>query len=227
MAKVKVKTLIGATAGVLFFLTATVAFLFYAFPQWLASATGLGPYDGQRILTFCALLNAAIFLLGWMTEKAFSYAGKAGLYLHWGNSQRQAMAHSAEIPSADGDGQVATYSDEQMSEHLEMRYGRRWRSKVRILLVQGNTDETEKAAPGLCHDLWQEGDGNVLVYGGDAQSLPDEHFLSRLKRLRPGKPVDGIIHVMDTAALPTDTERDAFLRCRQKADYLQIGRAHV
>lgn len=75
MAKVKVKTLIGATAGVLF-LTATVAFLFYAFPQWLASATGLGPYDGQRILTFCALLNAAIFLLGWMTEKAFSYAGK-------------------------------------------------------------------------------------------------------------------------------------------------------
>ena len=106
MAKVKVKTLIGATAGVLFFLTATVAFLFYAFPQWLASATGLGPYDGQRILTFCALLNAAIFLLGWMTEKAFSYAGKAGLYLHWGNSQRQAMAHSAEIPSADGDGQV-------------------------------------------------------------------------------------------------------------------------
>ncbi|HGD3556780.1 TPA: ImcF-related family protein [Enterobacter hormaechei] len=227
MAKVKVKTLIGATAGVLFFLTATVAFLFYAFPQWLASATGLGPYDGQRILTFCALLNAAIFLLGWMTEKAFSYAGKAGLYLHWGNSQRQAMAHSAEIPSADGDGQVATYSDEQMSEHLEMRYGRRWRSKVRILLVQGNTDETEKAAPGLCHDLWQEGDGNVLVYGGDAQSLPDEHFLSRLKRLRPGKPVDGIIHVMDTAALPTDTERDAFLRCRQKADYLLGWQAPV
>ena len=45
MAKVKVKTLIGATAGVLFFLTATVAFLFYAFPQWLASATGLGPYQ--------------------------------------------------------------------------------------------------------------------------------------------------------------------------------------
>ena len=53
--------------------------------------------------------------------------------------------------------------------------------------MRGNTDETEKAAPGLCHDLWQEGDGNVLVYGGDAQSLPDEHFLSRLKRLRPGK----------------------------------------
>lgn len=90
--------------------------------------------------------------------------------------------------------------------------------------MQGNTDETEKAAPGLCHDFWQEGDGNVLVYGGDAQSLPDEHFLSRLKRLRPGKPVDGIIHVMDTAALPTDTERDAFYGAARKPIIFWAGR---
>lgn len=32
---------------------------------------------------------------------------------------------------------------------------------------------------------------------------------------------------MDTAALPTDTERDAFLRCRQKADYLLGWQAPV
>jgi type VI secretion system protein ImpL len=74
----------------------------------------------------------------------------------------------------------------------------------------GNPDDVHKAAPGLCHDLWQEGDGNVLIYGGDAQSLPDEIFLSKLKRLRSGQPVDGIIQVMSTSALPTDSERDAF-----------------
>ena len=98
---------------------------------------------------------------------------------------------------------------------------------MRLLLVTGNTDDVQKAAPGLCHDLWQEGDGNVLIYGGDAQSLPDEIFLSKLKRLRPGQPVDGIVQVMSTSALPTDTERDAFLRCRQKADHLLGWQAPV
>lgn len=74
----------------------------------------------------------------------------------------------------------------------------------------GNPDDVHNAAPGLCHDLWQEGDGNVLIYGGDAQSLPDEIFLSKLKRLRHGHPVDSIIQVISTSALPTDIERDAF-----------------
>ncbi|MCP6434896.1 IcmF-related protein, partial [Klebsiella pneumoniae] len=76
-----------------------------------------------------------------------------------------------------------------------------------LLLVMGNQDDVHKAAPGLCHDLWQEGDGNVLIYGGDAQSLPDEIFLSKLKHLRPDHPLDGIIQVMNTSTLPTDSER--------------------
>lgn len=49
-------------------MTVIVAFLLYAFPENVASATGFGPYDGQRILTFCAILVAALFLLGWLTE---------------------------------------------------------------------------------------------------------------------------------------------------------------
>lgn len=227
MAKVKVKTLIGATTAVLFFATAIIAFLFYAFPQWLVSATGLGPYDGQRILTVCALLIAAIFLLGWLTEKAFSHAGKAGFYLHWGDSQRQAAAQSAEILSADSDDKKAIFSDERVSEHLNLRYGRRWKNKVRILLVQGNDDDIEKAVPGLCRDLWQEAEGNVLIYGGGPQTVPEADFINSLKRLRPARPVDGIVQVLNSAALPTDTERDAFLRCRQKADHMLGWQAPV
>ena len=65
MAKVKVKTLIGSVVTVAFFLTVIVAFLFYAFPENVASATGFGPYDGQRILTFCAILVATLFLSIW------------------------------------------------------------------------------------------------------------------------------------------------------------------
>ena len=92
MSKVKVKTLIGSVVTVSFFLTVIVAFLFYAFPENVASATGFGPYDGQRILTFCTILVAAMFLLGWLTEKAFDFAGKSGLYFHWGQKKAQIVA---------------------------------------------------------------------------------------------------------------------------------------
>lgn len=222
MSKVKVKTLIGSVVTVAFFLTAIVAFLFYAFPENVASATGFGPYDGQRILTFCAILVAALFLLGWLTEKAFDFAGKSGLYFHWGQKKSQIAAPVTNTIASEEDDEEPVFSEDAVSEHLRFRYGRRWQRKVRLLLVTGNPDDVHKAAPGLCHDLWQEGDGNVLIYGGDAQSLPDEIFLSKLKRLRSGQPVDGIIQVMSTSALPTDIERDAFLRCRQKADH-QLG----
>lgn len=220
MSKVKVKTLIGSVVTVAFFLTVIVAFLFYAFPENVASAIGLGPYDGQRILTFCAILVAAMFLLGWLTEKAFNVAGKSGLYFHWGEKKAQIVALVDNVIASAEDENEPVFSDALVSEHLRFRYGRRWQDKVRLLLVMGNPDDVQKAAPGLCRDLWQEGDGNVLIYGGDGQSLPDEVFLSKLKCLRSGLPVDGIVQVMSISALPTDTERDALLRCRQKADHL-------
>lgn len=222
MSKVKVKTLIGSVVTVAFFLAAIVAFLFYAFPENVASATGFGPYDGQRILTFCAIMVAAMFLLGWLTEKAFDFAGKSGLYFQWGQKKAESITPVTNTIPGEEDDDEPVFSEDAVSEHLRFRYGRRWQRKVRLLLVMGNPDDVQKAAPGLCHDLWQEGDGNVLIYGGDAQSLPDEIFLSKLKRLRSGQPVDGIIQVMSTSALPTDSERDAFLRCRQKADH-QLG----
>ena len=222
MPKVKVKTLIGSVVTVAFFLTVIVAFLFYAFPENVASATGFGPYDRQRILTLCAILVAALFLLGWLTEKAFDHAGKSGLYFHWGQKKAECISPVMNAIASEDDDEEPVFSEDAVSEHLRFRYGRRWHHKVRLLLVMGNPDDVQKAAPGLCHDLWQEGDGNVLIYGGDAQSLPDEIFLSKLKCLRSGQPIDGIIQVISTSALPTDRERDAFLRCRQKADH-QLG----
>ncbi|HFV5790253.1 TPA: type VI secretion protein VasK, partial [Escherichia coli] len=221
MAKVKVKTLIGSVVTVAFFLTVIVAFLFYAFPENVASATGFGPYGSQRILTFCAILIAMLFLLGWLTEKAFDFAGKSGLYFQWGQKKAESITPVVN-PSPGEDDDEPVFSEDAVSEHLRFRYGRRWQCKVRLLLVMGDPDVVRKAAPGLCHDLWQEGDGYVLIYGGDAQSLPDEIFLSKLKRLRSGQPVDGIIQVMSISALPTDGERDALLRYRQKADH-QLG----
>ena len=60
MTKVKSKHS-SAPLSLSLFMTVIVAFLLYAFPENVASATGFGPYDGQRILTFCAILVAALF----------------------------------------------------------------------------------------------------------------------------------------------------------------------
>lgn len=227
MSKIKVKTLIGSVVTVTFFLTLIVGFLFYAFPEKVASVSGFGPYDGLHIFAFCAVLVAVLTLLGWMLEKTFSHAGKSGLYFHWGQNKDQVASPGMQTIVGEDDASEPVFSEEQVAEHLRLRYGRHWQRQVRVLLVMGTPDDVMKAAPGLCHDLWQEGDGNILIYGGDAQSLPDDVFLSKLRRLRSGNPVDGIVQVMNTAALPTEAERDAFLRARQKADLLLGWQAPV
>jgi hypothetical protein len=147
MSKVKVKTLIGSVVTVAFFLTVIVAFLFYAFPENVASATGFGPYDGQRILTFCAILVAAMFLLGWLTEKAFDFAGKSGLYFQWGQKKAESITPVTNTILSEEDDDEPVFSEDAVSEHLRFRYGRRWQRKVRLLLVMGNPDDVQKAAP--------------------------------------------------------------------------------
>ncbi|WP_168395476.1 ImcF-related family protein [Erwinia amylovora] len=227
MSKVKVKTLIGSVVTVAFFLTVIVGFVFYAFPANVASLTGVGPYDGLRIFAFCAALVAALILLGWLVEKVFDFAGQSGLYFHWGQNKDQVVSPMRQTIASEEDDIEPLFSEEQVTEHLRLRYGRRWQRKVRILLVMGNRDNVQKAAPGLIHDLWQEGDGDVLIYGGDAQSLPDDVFFSKLKRLRSANPLDGIVQVINSLALPDDIACDAFLRCRQKADNLLGWQAPV
>lgn len=122
MSKIKVKTLIGSVVTVIFFLTVIVAFLFYAFPENVASSTGLGPYDGQRILSFCALLVAALLLLGWLVERAFDYAGKSGLYVHWNQNKKQIVAPVAQVIAGAEDDSEPVFQNEQMTEHLRLRY---------------------------------------------------------------------------------------------------------
>ncbi|MGJ3449067.1 type VI secretion protein VasK, partial [Enterobacter sp. PTB] len=144
MSKVKVKTLIGTTVAVLFFLTVIVAFLFYAFPETMVSTTGLGPWDGQRIFTCCSLMAAIWFLLGWLIEQMFNTSGKSGLYYQWGVNRKQDVGEiSTDLP------EVGSHEEslcaETIREHLQLRYGPRWQKKVRIFLVTGSPEDTESA----------------------------------------------------------------------------------
>ncbi|MGL5954647.1 MAG: ImcF-related family protein, partial [Providencia rustigianii] len=120
MSKVKVKTVMGATAVVLIFLVIIVAFLFYAFPESMASSLGLGPYESDRILTVSCLVALFVLLLGWITEKLFDVSGKSGLYVQWGKNKQQQLSQNGSVLEF-GDEQGETVIDVKMvQEHLRL-----------------------------------------------------------------------------------------------------------
>lgn len=222
----KIKTLIGAIVAVLVFLTAVISFLFLALPEKMAQWTGIGPLDHGRLLTLCLSVATVLILLGWLIEKAFDRAGKSGVQVLYRKNQRAAGADESPL-SLQSDATADAFSAASVTEHLSLRYGSRWKRKIRILLVQGNDGDIEKAVPGLGRDLWQESDGVVLIHGGDAEAAPDEAFLQAVLQLRPRRPLDGIVQVVDSHDLPTEAQRDACVRSRQKADKLLGWQAPV
>ena len=215
----KIKTLIGVIVAALLFFTAIISFLFRALPEKMAGWTGIGPLDNSHLLTLCLSVATVFILLGWLVEKIFDRAGKSGVGLSFHKNKQTTQANGSPL-TLHVDVIAATFNANSVTEHLHLRYGRRWKRKVRFLLVQGNDDDIEKVVPGLKRDLWQESDGIVLIHGGDAHSTPDEAFLQTVCQVRPRRPLDGIVQVVNTRMLPTEAQRDACVRNRQKADTL-------
>ncbi|WP_411704061.1 ImcF-related family protein [Edaphovirga cremea] len=214
----KISSIIGSVALFLICVVLILSGLFWFWPEATARVTGFGPYDGKGIALYCALLIIVAGGIAWAIERVFERAGKTGVHVKWRSNQ---LAENEVLSiTSHTDEETSQFVPELIAEHLNLRYGRHWKRKIRILLVQGNDDDIEKAVPGLTRDLWQESEGCVLIHGGDAQSQPEKAFFTTLKQIRPRCPLDGIVQVMNTSALPTDIERDAFLRCRQKADQL-------
>ncbi|WP_051148055.1 ImcF-related family protein [Metapseudomonas resinovorans] len=78
--------------------------------------------------------------------------------------------------------------------HLQENIGLFWRHKVRLLLVLGEPDEVRAIAPALAEQQWLEGDGAVLLWGGDGSN---EALLEQWRRLRPRRPLDAIVWALN------------------------------
>lgn len=100
--------------------------------------------------------------------------------------------------------------------HLRRRYGALWRRKVRLLLITGNTATIENLIPGLQTHQWLEGDRTVLIYGGSLNDDIDLDRYSELRKLRRGRPLDGIIRVISEAQPLTPQISDSDLRGLEK-----------
>ncbi|MCS5948269.1 hypothetical protein LNP05_15505 [Klebsiella pneumoniae subsp. pneumoniae] len=87
----------------------------------------------------------------------------------------------------------------RIRDHLRTRIGIHWRRKVRLLLVTGDEAAIEQLVPGLRQQHWLEGNRTVLIYGGSLASEPDREKYIALRKLRRGRPLDGIVRVMPSS----------------------------
>lgn len=115
-------------------------------------------------------------------------------------------------------GREALYAP--LKKHLHARYRLRWRRKVRLLLVNGDEAAIEQLAPGLCQQRWLEGQRTVLIYGGGLLSEPDNQQYAALRKLRRGRPLDGIVRVMPSSLTLTPQISESDLRGLEKISEL-------
>ncbi|WP_186370252.1 ImcF-related family protein [Yersinia bercovieri] len=113
--------------------------------------------------------------------------------------------------------QKTPYSESiKLKTRLRRRYGLFWRYKVRLLMVVGEPDEIAALAPQLAEQGWLEGQRTVLIHGGSVQNSADEAGLSEWRKLRRGRPFDGIVWAITAAQSSHPQWMDNGLRTLEK-----------
>ena len=115
-----------------------------------------------------------------------------------------------------------TYWNEYLSlrTSLRRRYTFFWHHKIRLLLIVGDEAAIEQLVPGLQQQQWLEGNRTVLIYGGSLTSEPDREKYAALRKLRRGRPLDGIIRVLPQSLKLTPQISDNDLRGLEKISEL-------
>ncbi|MNG72398.1 hypothetical protein D3C79_308230 [compost metagenome] len=107
-----------------------------------------------------------------------------------------------------------------LKKHLRSRYNLHWRYKVRLLLVTGEDAAIEQRVPGLQACQWLEGERTVLIYGGSLTAEVDTEKYTALRKLRRGRPLDGIVRVLGEGENLTPQMSDNDLRGLEKISEL-------
>ena len=108
----------------------------------------------------------------------------------------------------------------EIASVLRKRYNLFWRHKIRLLLVTGEQAAVAKLLPELNAYQWLEGNRTVLIYGGSLTEDIDKVKFDALRKLRRGRPLDGIIRVLDTSQNLTPQTSDNDLRGLEKISEL-------
>ncbi|RJF58210.1 type VI secretion protein VasK [Serratia inhibens] len=155
-----------------------------------------------------------------------------GIFLFFGAYAEGKRSFSKERQNAQGDdvkvspkkemtsvSAVVTIS-QQIRTHLRRRYTLFWRRKARLLLVTGDEAAIEQLVPGLQQQQWLEGERTVLIYGGSLTAEVDTEKYTALRKLRRGRPLDGIVRVLGEGENLTPQMSDNDLRGLEKISEL-------
>lgn len=112
------------------------------------------------------------------------------------------------------------YDFSALNKYLRRRYSLFWRRKVRLLLITGDEAAIEQLIPGLQESQWLEGNRTVLIYGGSLAAEPDREKYTALRKLRRGRPLDGIVRVLPESLNLTPQISDNDLRGLEKISEL-------
>lgn len=107
-----------------------------------------------------------------------------------------------------------------LKNHLRIRYRFFWRNKVRLLLVTGHETAINQLVPNLQASQWLEGERTVLIYGGSLTAEVDTEKYTALRKLRRGRPLDGIVRVLGEGENLTPQMSDNDLRELEKISEL-------
>lgn len=155
-----------------------------------------------------------------------------GIFLFFGARAEGKRSFSKELQQAKGDDvkvppkeeatplSAAVKISQQIRAHLRRRYTLFWHRKVRLLLVTGADAAIEQLVPGLQQQQWLEGNRTVLIYGGSLTLEPDKEKYAALRRLRRGRPLDGIVRVMPVSLNLSPQISDNDLRGLEKISQL-------
>ncbi|MDR5769103.1 MULTISPECIES: ImcF-related family protein [unclassified Caballeronia] len=173
-------------------------FFIYLTVDGPALSAWLSKYRGYLLATMASLLLVLGFVLPKRTQVRRSL---------------QSVSKSLEFepPQAKTDATDATSSVYEarinaLRHRLIERHGRRWRYRERWLLAVGGEDHVKHLAPELVEAGFALVGGVVLLYSRQTANDLDTEWLSRIRKLRPRRPIDAIVAV----TAPEGRTGDAF-----------------
>jgi type VI secretion system protein ImpL len=191
----------------------------------LAGISALVLFINQDSLNSIGISTRKIWTI-WGGIFAVLLLGLIGSPVWWRWKQRRDQAvYKPQVPgknigpiSVEGRDTVQSFPD--LKKHLCRRYNFFWRHKVCLLLVTGDEAAIEQLIPGLQTNQWLEGNRTVLIYGGSLTAEPDKEKYTALRKLRRGRPLDGVVRVLPPSLNLTPRMSDNDLRGLEKISEL-------
>ncbi len=205
-----------AVALIFFSLLAVMTFMVWKHPD----IAGIEDGSQQQIywLIACACISGCALFVSVVLLAAVRSAGKQEFNALVDNTNGDDEKKKRENDKAPVHPAVAMC--DKMRGHLRSRIGLYWRRKTRLLLITGDEAAIDLLAPGLQESQWLEGNRTVLIYGGSLTAEPDCEKYNALRKLRCGRPLDGIVRVLPQSCNLTPQISDNDLRGLEKISEL-------